>query len=78
MKSSFKNIVNLEKVVLVDFFGTWCAPCQALTPILKDVKKELGDAIKMVKIDIDKNQELATKYQVRILPTIILLKIKCS
>lgn len=74
MKSSFKEILNSEEVVLVDFFGTWCGPCQALMPILKDVKEELGDSIKIVKIDIDKNQELATKYQVRSVPTMILFK----
>jgi len=74
MKSSFKDIVNSEDVVLVDFFGTWCGPCQALMPILKDVKDELGEAIKIVKIDIDKNQSLAVKYQVRSVPTMILFK----
>ncbi|WP_298555525.1 thioredoxin [uncultured Algibacter sp.] len=74
MKSSFKDIVNSDNVVLVDFFGTWCGPCQALMPILKDVKDELGDAIKIVKVDIDKNVELATKYQVRSVPTMILFK----
>ncbi len=72
MKKSFKEIVTSEKLVLVDFFGTWCGPCQTLMPILKDVKGELGDAIKIVKIDIDKNQELATNYQVRSVPTMIL------
>ena len=72
MKKSFKEIVTSEKLVLVDFFGTWCGPCQTLMPILKDVKEELGDAIKIVKIDIDKNQELATNYQVRSVPTMIL------
>lgn len=74
MKSSFKDIVTSGEVVLVDFFGTWCGPCQALMPILKDVKGELGDAVKIVKVDIDKNQELATKYQVRSVPTMILFK----
>lgn len=72
--SSFKDIVNSEDVVLVDFFGTWCGPCQALMPILKDVKDELGEAIKIIKIDIDKNQELARNYQVRNVPTMILFK----
>ncbi|TYA69909.1 thioredoxin [Seonamhaeicola marinus] len=72
MKSSFKDIVNSEKTVLVDFFGTWCGPCQALMPILKDVKDTVGDAVKIVKIDIDKNNELAVKYQVRSVPTMIL------
>ena len=74
MKSSFKDIVNSEKVVLVDFFGTWCGPCQALMPILKDVKEALGERLKIVKIDIDKNQSLAQKYQVRSVPTMILFK----
>ncbi|XMO85081.1 thioredoxin [Algibacter sp. AS12] len=74
MKSSFKDIITSEDVVLVDFFGTWCGPCQALMPILKDVKEQLGDAVKIVKVDIDKNQELATKYQVRSVPTMILFK----
>jgi len=74
MKSSFKDIVTSEDVVLVDFFGTWCGPCQALMPILKSVKDELGDAVKIVKVDIDKNQSLATQYQVRSVPTMILFK----
>jgi len=72
MKKNFKEIVSSDKLVLVDFFGTWCGPCQTLMPILKEVKDELGDAIKIVKIDIDKNQELATNYQVRSVPTMIL------
>lgn len=72
MKSSFNDIINSEKVVLVDFFATWCGPCQALLPILKDVKDEVEDAVKVVKIDIDKNDPLAMKYQVRSVPTMIL------
>jgi thioredoxin 1 len=74
MKSNFNTIINSKEVVLIDFFGTWCGPCQALMPILKEVKDELGDALKIVKIDIDKNQELATQYQVRSVPTMILFK----
>ena len=72
MKSNFKDIVNSEKTVLVDFFGTWCGPCQTLMPILKEVKDDLGDAIKIVKIDIDKNPALANQYQVRSVLTMIL------
>jgi len=74
MKSSFHNIINSKNPVLVDFYADWCGPCKILTPILKDVKKELGDTIKIVKIDVDKNQPLAAKYQVRGVPTMLLFK----
>lgn len=74
MKSSFKDIINSEDVILVDFFGAWCGPCQTLIPILKDVKDELGRSVKIVKIDVDKNETLAMKYQIRSVPTMILFK----
>ncbi|WP_081208320.1 thioredoxin [Salegentibacter sediminis] len=74
MKSSFNDIINGDQPVLVDFFADWCGPCKMLAPILKDVKAELGDQVKIVKIDVDRNQELAAKYQVRGVPTMILYK----
>ena len=72
MNTSFDNLIKSEKPVLIDFFGTWCGPCQTLAPILKQVKDSLGDRISIIKIDVDKNQELASKYQVRGVPTMIL------
>ncbi|MDV7138430.1 thioredoxin [Maribacter sp. TH_r10] len=74
MKSSFGDIINSDTPVLVDFFADWCGPCKMLSPILKDVKSELGDSIKIVKIDVDKNPSIASKYQVRGVPTMLLFK----
>ncbi len=70
--TSFENLIANEKPVLVDFFATWCGPCQMLTPILKQVKDNLGERITIIKIDVDKNQELASKLQVRGVPTMML------
>ncbi|TXE16730.1 thioredoxin [Psychroserpens burtonensis] len=74
MKSSFNDIIQSEIPVLVDFFADWCGPCKMLAPVLKQVKEELGDAVKIIKIDVDKNQPLAAKYQVRGVPTMLLFK----
>ena len=70
--SNFDTIINSEEPVLIDFFATWCGPCKMLGPILKEVKDNLGDRISIIKIDVDKNQQIASKYQVRGVPTMIL------
>ncbi|MEM8522008.1 thioredoxin [Flavobacterium sp. PL12] len=70
--SKFDTIINSEKPVLIDFFATWCGPCKMLGPILKEVKDSLGERISIIKVDVDKNQQIASKYQVRGVPTMIL------
>lgn len=72
MKSNFNEIINSETPVLVDFYAEWCGPCKTLISILEEVKSELGDAIKIIKIDVDKNHLLAANYRVKSVPTLVL------
>ncbi len=72
--SKFSEIINQDSPVLVDFYAEWCGTCKTMSPILKDVKDNLKDRVSIIKIDVDKNQELASKYQVRGVPTLLLFK----
>ena len=71
---SFETVINSDKPVLVDFFATWCGPCKMMAPILKEVKDKMGDEIKVIKIDVDKNQRLAAQFNVQGVPTLIVFK----
>jgi thioredoxin 1 len=72
--ASFNELINQKIPVLVDFKADWCGPCKMMTPILKEVKQQLKDSIKIIKIDVDKNQSVAATYQVKGVPTLILFK----
>lgn len=72
--SDFKAMINDKKPTLVDFFATWCGPCKMQSPILEQVKKEVGDAANIIKIDVDQNTALSQEYRIQSVPTLILFK----
>ena len=72
--SSFKEIIQSETPVLVDFFATWCGPCRMMTPELEQLKQELGASIRILKVDVDNNPRVARQFEVQGVPTLILFR----
>jgi thioredoxin 1 len=72
--SAFSDLINSEQPVLVDFYADWCGPCKTMAPVLKNVAGKMGDKVKIIKVDVDKNPAAAAKYNVRSIPTFIIFK----
>jgi thioredoxin 1 len=71
---SFNQLIQSDIPVLVDFSAEWCGPCKMLAPVLSEVKKKIGDKVKIIKIDIDKNESLATSFKVQSVPTLMIFQ----
>ncbi|MCM1153249.1 MAG: thioredoxin [Muribaculum sp.] len=70
----FEDLIKVKEPVLVDFFATWCGPCKMMHPILEELHSKVGENVKIYKIDIDKNEQLAAIYNVRSVPTLMIFK----
>ena len=73
-KKNFNELIQGDKPVLVDFFAEWCGPCKMMAPVLSEFSKEMGDRVKVIKVDVDKNQSASMAYQIQGVPTLILFQ----
>ena len=71
---TFNDVISSDKLVLVDFFATWCQPCKMMHPILEQLKEALGDSIRIIKIDVDKQSVPAGQYKIQSVPTLMLFR----
>lgn len=74
-KANFDSeVLNAQKVVLVDFWATWCGPCKMLAPVLSEVAEKFGDKLTVGKVNVDEEQELAMQYRIASIPTLVIFK----
>ena len=71
---NFNDIIKSGKLTLVDFYATWCGPCKMMHPVLEQLKEDFGESIRIIKIDVDKNEAISTQYRIMSVPTFMLFK----
>ncbi len=71
---NFNDIIKSDSLTLVDFFATWCGPCKMMHPVLEQLKDDLGESIRIIKLDVDKNENLSMQYNIQSVPTLMLFK----
>ena len=74
MEGKFQSIINSKRLVLVDFYADWCVPCKQVPPILKEVKDDFRDKVRIIKVNVDRNPFIASKYQIKSIPTLIIFQ----
>ena len=74
MQSKFQELINGDVPTLIDFSAEWCGPCKMMAPILEDFKSQVGDSVRVIKIDVDRNPQIASTYQIQGVPTLMLFK----
>lgn len=72
--NDLNELINGQKPTLVDFFATWCGPCKMMHPVLEQLKDKMGDTVNIIKVDVDKNQELSAQYRIQSVPTLMVFK----
>lgn len=71
---TFNDVISEDKLVLVDFFATWCQPCKMMHPVLEQVKEALGDRVRVIKVDVDKHGPTSAQYGIQAVPTLMLFR----
>lgn len=74
MNKRFLQVINSPRPVIVDFYADWCAPCKQVTPVLKALKDELKESVRIIKVNVDKNPGIASYYNIRSIPTLFIFK----